>query len=180
MTTRREQQADEVAYRFLSRVRQVKPDSARGTLHRIEACRNGPGPQLPVASRCDPLPRTRAGRCRRSRETYMRTIRWGMIGCGDVTEEKERSGIQQGRALRAGRRDATKRRAGRRLRAPPWRCRAGTTMPTRSSAPTTSTRVYIATLTDTSSRIHAALRGGGQARVRREADGNESRRDVSR
>ena len=73
------------------------------------------------------------------------TIRWGIIGCGDVTEVKSGPAFQkaEGSALRGG--DAAARRSGRRLRAPP---RGAALVPTTRSAliadPTVDA-VYVAT-----------------------------------
>ena len=67
-------------------------------------------------------------------------IRWGIIGCGDVTEVKSGPGFQKatGSALVAVmRRDLAKARG---LRAPPRRAARATTVPTRSSTIRTSTR----------------------------------------
>ncbi len=52
----------------------------------------------------------------------MKTIRWGIIGCGDVTEVKSGPGFQESAGFAACRGHAEEWNAGRRLRAAPRRC----------------------------------------------------------
>ena len=76
---------------------------------------------------------------RRFGKRPMKTIRWGIIGCGDVTEVKSGPGFYKARALAASSPSCAAT-----ARWPPTTrgataCRAGTTMPTRSFARPTST-----------------------------------------
>ena len=61
----------------------------------------------------------------------MDPIRWGIIGCGDVTEVKSGPGFQKAQRLEPGGGHAPQRRAGAGLCCPPRRADNGTLMPAR-------------------------------------------------
>jgi hypothetical protein len=102
----------------------------------------------------------------------MKQIRWGMIGCGDVTEVKSGPGFYKAENSTLV---AVMRRNGalaadyaRRHGVPRWHDDADAIIHA-----TDIDAVYIATAYRQSLRVHAALRGRGQARIRREADGDD-------
>ena len=105
----------------------------------------------------------------------MKTVRWGMIGCGDVTERKSGPGF--GKAAHSEL-VAVMRRNGalaadyaRRHGVARWHDDADAII----RAPDIDA-VYIATLTDTHCDYTLRCAAAGKPVVRRKADGNESRR----
>ena len=89
--------------------------------------------------------------------------------------KEERAGIREGRTFRTGRGHAPQRRVGGRLRAPTWR--GALARRRRRDHRRTRHRRHLHRHADRQPlRLHIALRGGGKARVRRKANGHESRR----
>ena len=109
----------------------------------------------------------------------MNKVRWGMIGCGDVAEKKSGPGFYKARNSELV---AVMRRNGalaadyaRRHGVPRWHDDADAII----EAPRHRRGVHRDAHRHPP-RVHAALRRGGQARVRREADGHEPRASASR
>ena len=109
----------------------------------------------------------------------MTTVRWGIVGCGDVTEVKSGPGFQKARGsalVAVMRRDAAKAEDyARRHGVPRWYTDAEALV----RDPEVDA-VYVATPPSTHCEYTRARRRGRQAGLRREADGARSRRVPAR
>ena len=92
----------------------------------------------------------------------MASIRWGIIGCGDVTEKKSGSRLSKGRSLATRCGDAAGRRQSGGLCQTPRCPDAGTTMPTTLIADPEVDAVYIATPPDSHKYYALACAAAGK------------------
>ena len=109
-----------------------------------------------------------------AKDTAKDTVRWGIIGCGDVCEVKSGPGFQKAEGSRLV---AVMRRD--RARAEDFARRHGVPRSYDDAAALIADpevdAVYIATPPSTHAALHAAGGGRGQAGLRREADGHAPR-----